>query len=208
MGGTGALSAAAIAGELVKVGAVEVRTDPRHWFTWKSGRRSPIYCDNRLLMSYPESRARIADALAAAIRDAHPGVEVVAGTATAGIPHAAWVAERLGLPMAYVRGAAKGHGRGRRVEGASLSGRRVVLIEDTISTGGSALEGLEGLRDDGASVVGVQAIFSYAFPQADAAFRDAGVACAVLTTYPELIATLDLDEATARVLDDWRREPA
>ena len=205
MGGTRTLTASEVASELIKVGAVEVRTDPEDWFTWTSGRRSPIYCDNRVLISYPEARARVADALVASVRSRFAEVQVIAGAATAGIPHAAWVAERMNLPMVYVRGAAKEHGQAKRVEGAPLRGERVVLIEDTISTGGSALDGVEGIRAEGGDVLGVQAIFSYEFPRAHERFADAGIQASALTSYPTLLATLDIDEQTARILEDWRK---
>src|SRR5215470_8766639 len=130
-----------IAAMLLRGGAVLLR--PGEPFTFASGLRSPIYCDNRLLIGDVSVRRAIAQAFAMRCGDA----EIIAGTATAGIPWAAWVAETLGLPMAYVRGAAKGHGRGRQIEGATVEGRRVVLLEDTISTGESALNAAVALRE-------------------------------------------------------------
>lgn len=189
---------------LVEIGAVEVRTDPERWFTWASGRRSPIYCDNRVLCSFPEQRARVAQALAAAIRQRFPDVEVIAGTATAGIPHAAWVADRLGLPMVYVRGAPKGHGQQKRVEGRALRGERVVLVEDLVSYGGSALDAVEALGAEGGKLIGVQAIFSFGLPDAVKAFETAGVAWQTLGDYESLLETLSLSPAELRVLRDWR----
>jgi orotate phosphoribosyltransferase len=191
---------------LLRVNAVEVRPDPKNWFTWASGKRAPIYCDNRVLCSYPEERAQIADALVEAIRARFPDVEVIAGTATAGIPHAAWVAERLGLPMVYVRSSAKGHGQGRRVEGRPLAGERVVVVEDLVSYGGSALDSVDALQAEGGKVLGVQAIFSYGLPQATAAFEQRGLPCQALGDYPSLLDVLTLDEAQARVLREWRGE--
>jgi orotate phosphoribosyltransferase len=202
----GTLSALDCARELVAIGAVEVRAEPERWFTWASGRRAPIYCDNRLLMSFPKLRARIADALAQAIRLDFGGAEVVAGTATAGIPHAAWVAERLELPMVYVRAAAKEHGRGRRVEGRALRGERVVLVEDLISTGGSALAAVEALRAEGGRVLGVQAIFSYGLAEAERAFAAAGVPWQALTSFAALLDTLELDPDRRRALLEWREQ--
>lgn len=193
-----------IAQILVDAGAVEIRVDPQRWFTWASGKRSPIYCDNRLLLSIPEARRRVADALAKSVSSLFPEVEVIAGTATAGIPHAAWVAERLDLPMVYVRSSAKEHGKQRRVEGRPLAGERVVLIEDLISFGGSSLSCVEALREEGGAVLGVQAIFTYGFPQAIARFEDAGIRWSALTSYAELVERLDLDEATRRTLLAWR----
>ena len=113
---------------LVEIGAVEIRTNPEEWFTWVSGKRSPIYCDNRVLISYPEARARVADGLAEEIRTCFPECQVIAGVATAGIPHAAWVAERLEKPMVYVRSTSKDHGKGKQVEGRSLRGERVGML--------------------------------------------------------------------------------
>lgn len=193
-----------IARLLVDVGAVEVRIDPERWFTWASGVRSPIYCDNRILCSFPKERARVADALSEAIGERFPGVEVIAGTATAGIPHAAWVADRLGLPMVYVRGAAKDHGRQQRVEGRALRGERVVLVEDLVSYGGSALDAVAALAAEGGVLIGVQAIFSFGLPDALEAFRAAGVEWQALGDYESLLDTLALSPEQLRVLRDWR----
>ena len=189
---------------LIEVGAIELRTNPDQWFTWTSGERAPIYCDNRVLMSYPEARARIADGLADAIRARFPTCEVIAGTATAGIPHAAWVAERLERPMVYVRGGSKDHGRKKRVEGRALRGERVVLVEDLISFGGSAGAALDALGEEGGKVIGVQAIFSYGFADAAQLFEDAGMPCQTLTDYDALLGCLELDEAKQEVLLAWR----
>lgn len=193
-----------VIGLLLEVGAVELRTQPDDWFTWASGKRAPIYCDNRVLMSHTAARTRVADALAAEIRAGFPDAELIAGTATSGIPFAAWVAERLDLPMVYVRGQAKDHGRGRRVEGRVLSGERVVVVEDLVSLGGSSLSTVEALQQEGGKVLGVQAIFTYGFPAAERAFERAGVPLQVLTDYEALLESMDLDPATARVLRDWR----
>ncbi len=189
---------------LIEVGAIELRTNPDQWFTWTSGERAPIYCDNRVLMSYPEARARIADGLAGAIRTRFPACEVIAGTATAGIPHAAWVAERLERPMVYVRAGSKDHGLKRKVEGRPLRGERVVLVEDLISFGGTACTAVEALGAEGGKVIGVQGIFSYGFPAAARRLEEAGVSWQTLTNYDALLACLDLDEATRRVLLEWR----
>lgn len=189
---------------LVSIGAVELRSDPATWFTWASGERAPIYCDNRVVMSFPDVRKQIADGLAESIRRAYPDADVIAGTATAGIPHAAWVAERLALPMVYVRGAAKEHGKGKRVEGRALTGERVVLIEDLVSFGGSALAAVEALEAEGGKVIGVQAIFTYGFPAAANRFAAAGKRVLALTSYDALLSTLDLDDATRKTLLAWR----
>jgi orotate phosphoribosyltransferase len=204
MVGKVAVSPAEVAQLLVRIGAVEVRPDPEDWFTWTSGRRAPVYCDNRILMGFPAERQRIADALVEAVRASQPDVEVIAGTATAGIPHAAWVAERMRLPMVYVRASAKRHGKQKRVEGASLSGERVVVIEDLMSTGGSAADSVDALREEGGKVVGVQAIVSYGLPAAERRFEPLGVPIAALTDYDAILALLDLDEVRLRVLREWR----
>ncbi len=198
------MNAAGYARLLREAGAVEIRTDPDQWFTWASGKRAPIYCDNRLLMSYPEARAAVADGLVAAIRERFTDVEVIAGTATAGIPHAAWVAERLERPMVYVRGSAKGHGREKRVEGRPLAGERVVLIEDLISFGGSSGSAVEALIAEGGKVIGVQAIFSYGFPAAAARLEALGVPWQTLTSYDALLEDLALEPEAERTLLDWR----
>ncbi len=189
---------------LLEVGAVKVRVDPDEWFTWTSGRRAPIYCNNRVLISYPEARGQIADALADAVRTHHADAEVVAGTAAAGIPHAAWVAERLDLPMVYVRGSAKGHGTQKRVEGRELQGERVVLVEDLLSTGASALSAIEALQEEGGKVIGVQAIFSYGFAEAGEALERLGLPWHALADFDVLLAAMDLDAATRQALLGWR----
>jgi orotate phosphoribosyltransferase len=198
------MTAAECAKLLVSIGAVEVRADPATWFTWASGERAPIYCDNRVVISYPDARARIAAGLAESIRRYFPDVEVIAGTATAGIPHAAWVAELLELPMVYVRGSAKEHGKGKRVEGRALRGERVVVLEDAVSFGGSSLTAVEGVAAEGGKVIGVQAIFEYGFPKARERFAAAGVTLRALTTFDALIESLELPPATRAALLAWR----
>jgi orotate phosphoribosyltransferase len=189
---------------LVRVGAVEVRSDPERWFVWASGRRAPIYCDNRLVLGMTEERRLIGDALVRAVEDHFSGLNAIAGTATAGIPWATLVAERLELPMAYVRGAAKGHGQGRQIEGRLPPDARVVVIEDLISTGGSAGNSVEALRKDGAEVLGVQGIFSYALPEAERRFAELRVRAYSLSDYPALLETLTLSASEARVLHEWQ----
>jgi len=128
----------------------------------------------------------------------------VAGTATAGIPHAAWVAERLGLPMVYVRSSAKEHGRRRRVEGVPLDGEAVVLIEDLVSFGGSAASAVEALREERAKVIGVQAIMSYGFEEAEQRLAEVGAPLQALVDYEDLLAVAPLDDVSRRALRDWR----
>ncbi len=166
---------------LLDAGAVAI--DVEHPFRYTSGILSPIYCDNRLLISFPEKRRRIvgwmAERLEAAIGRA--GVDVIAGTATAGIPYAAWLSDRLDLPMVYVRAAAKEHGRGQRVEGRLQAGQRVVVVEDLVTTGGSSISTVEGVEEAGGKVVGCVAIFSYELPRAAEAFEARGIPLFPLT---------------------------
>ena len=148
-----------IAKELLKIKAVFLR--PNEPFTWASGIKSPIYCDNRLTLSYPDTRKKVEEGLAQIIKTHYPTCEVVMGTSTAGIAHAAYVSEILGLPMGYVRGGAKDHGRGNQIEGVVPVGKDVVVIEDLISTAGSSIEVVEVLREAGCNVLGIASIFTY-----------------------------------------------
>ncbi|WP_049066681.1 orotate phosphoribosyltransferase, partial [Enterococcus faecium] len=141
-----------IAKDLLEIEAVFL--NPSNPFTWASGIKSPIYCDNRITMSYPKVRKEIAKGLASKIKEAYPEVQVIAGTATAGIPHAAWVAEILDLPMVYIRSKAKDHGKGNQIEGRIFEGQKMVVIEDLISTGGSVLEAAEAAKREGADILG------------------------------------------------------
>ncbi len=152
-------SKADVARALLSIKAVFLRPDDP--FTWASGIKSPIYCDNRLTLSYPEVRTLIDEALAEKSRELYPEVEMLMGTSTAGIAHAAIAADRLGIPMGYVRGSAKDHGRQNQIEGRCEPGTKVVVIEDLISTGGSVLECVDPLREIGADVLGVVSIFTY-----------------------------------------------
>lgn len=148
-----------IAKELLKIGAVFLR--PEDPFTWASGIKSPIYCDNRLILSYPESRKVVEQAIADKVKDKFPEAQALMGTSTAGIAHAAIAATILGMPMGYVRGDAKTHGRNNKIEGKLEPGTKVVVIEDLISTGGSCIDVVETLREAGAEVLGVVSIFTY-----------------------------------------------
>lgn len=199
---------AELADDLLSIGAVSFSPDLP--YTWASGMLSPVYCDNRLTLGYPAVRRRITDGFTQAVEGTD--VDVVAGTATAGIPHAAWLADRLGLPMVYVRSAAKGHGKSRRVEGPLAEGSRVVLVEDLISTGMSSLAAVQGLRDEGASVVLLVAIFSYGLPVAREAMGRDGVDVRVLTSFDRLLdAAARSGRLSADGLDslrDWYRDPA
>jgi orotate phosphoribosyltransferase len=198
-----------IAAHLLQIGAVHLR--PQEPFTWTSGIKSPIYCDNRITMSHPAVRRQIAEAFAAAIRERFAGVEVIAGTATAGIPHAAWVAELMNLPMIYVRDKAKGHGRQNQIEGVLKPGQKVVVIEDLISTGGSSLKAAEAVQAEGGEVLGVAAIFSYQFAEAEELFANAGVPMTTLTNYTALLAAAKqmgvINAEQEKLLGEWRKAP-
>ena len=148
-----------VAKNLLKIKAVFLK--PNDPFTWASGIKSPIYCDNRLTLSYPDVRKVVEQGLADTIKKYYPDVEVIEGTSTAGIAHAAMVAEILGLPMGYVRGGAKDHGRGNQIEGVVPDGKKVVVVEDLISTAGSSLEVVDVLKEAGANVLGIVSIFTY-----------------------------------------------
>ena len=148
-----------IAKELLKIGAVFLR--PQEPFTWASGIKSPIYCDNRLTLSYPETRDKVEQGLASLVKTYYPACEALMGTSTAGIAHAALTAQILSLPMGYVRSEAKSHGRTNRIEGKLDKGQKVVVVEDLISTAGSAIEVVNALREEGAEVLGIVSIFTY-----------------------------------------------
>lgn len=198
-----------IAKDLLKIKAVKLSPDKP--FTWASGIKSPIYCDNRLTISYPEIRKQIAQGLAAQIKAEFPDVEVIGGVATAGIPHAAWVADELGLPLIYVRSKPKDHGRGKQIEGVLPAHAKTVLIDDLLSTGGSVLKAVKAAQNEGADVIGVGAIFSYQLPAVSANFEQAGLSFTTLTNYSELLeaATEEnyIAEDQLKTLKKWRKEP-
>ncbi|MCM3698461.1 orotate phosphoribosyltransferase [Paenibacillus macerans] len=202
--------AAQIAENLLEIGAVALR--PHQPFTWTSGIKSPIYCDNRLTMSYPAIRDLIAESFAALIREVYPEAEVIAGTATAGIPHAAFTAQKLGLPMAYIRDKAKGHGKENQIEGLIKPGQKVVVIEDLISTGGSSLKAALAVRESGAEPLAVLAIFSYQLDKAVNAFAEAGIPLKTLSNYSALIDVAvrrgDIKAEDLELLQSWRKDPA
>lgn len=174
-----------IAHAMLQVGAVEL--NPVELFTWASGIKSPIYCDTRLTISDPTIRKQLAKGLAVNIQEHFPTTEVVAGTATAGIPHAAWVSDILELPMVYVRSKAKEHGRGNQIEGKYKAGQKVVVVEDIVSTGGSSITAVEALRAAGCEVVGVVCVYTYNLPKAEQAFKEANIAYVSLTNFDYLI---------------------
>ena len=199
-----------LAKELLAIQAVALR--PNDYFTWTSGIKSPIYCDNRITMSYPSIRREIAAGMVEVIKEKYPAVEVIAGTATAGIPHAAWVSELLDLPMIYVRDSAKKHGKTNQIEGRVLEGQKVVIIEDLISTGLSSLKVAKALREAGAEVLGVVAIFSYELKKAHEAFSQTEVEYVTLTNYPvlveEAVASDFIHQDDVEKLLEWRNQLA
>jgi len=200
----------AIASYLLQIEAVAL--SPKQPFTWTSGIKSPIYCDNRLTMSYPEVREYIAESFAAVIRETYPDAEVIAGTATAGIPHAAWVAQKLNLPMAYIRDKAKGHGKQNQIEGLIKSGQKVVVIEDLISTGGSSLKAALAVKEAGGQPLAVLAIFSYQLDKAVNAFAEAGIPLQSLSNYGALMEVAleqgKIESSDMASLKAWREDPS
>ena len=168
-----------IARHLLSIGAVFLRPDEP--FVWASGIKSPIYCDNRLILTAPEARNEVEQAIADTVRREYPEAQVLMGTATAGLAHAAIAAHLLGLPMGYVRSGSKEHGRRNQIEGKLTPGERVVVIEDLISTGGSVLDTVAALRAAGAEVLGVISIFTYGMAKGRQRLAEAGVKCVSLT---------------------------
>ena len=197
-----------IAQVLLKVGAVELSPDEP--YTWASGIESPIYCDNRLTMSDPVGRKKIAEGLAELIRTHYPETTVIAGTATAGIPHAAWVADILQLPMVYIRSKAKEHGRSRQIEGKVKTTDKAIIIEDLISTGGSSLNAAAALRAENVAVVGIVAIFTYELTTATEAFAKEGLTYHSLTDFAALTEaakkTGAISEDSNDSLLDWHKK--
>ncbi len=175
-----------IAEILLEIRAVFFR--PEEPFTWASGIKSPVYCDNRLILTALAARTAVEEAIAATVKREYPNCEVLMGTSTAGIAHAAIAAHLLGLPMGYVRGSAKDHGRNNRIEGRLEPGQRVVVIEDLISTGGSVIEVVEALREAGAEVLGVVSIFTYNMQKGKARLEAAGVRSVSLTDFDAIAA--------------------
>lgn len=198
-----------IARDLLAVKAVTL--SPKQPFQWVSGIKSPIYTDNRLIIGYPEIRARISSGLARLILRHYPTVDTIGGVVTAGIPHATSVADRLGLPLCYVRSKPKDHGQGKQIEGYVRKNANIVLIDDLISTGGSVLKAAQALQQDGYSVLGIAAIFSYGLPEGVANFEKAQLPLITLTSYSALIEQAEeenlLTEAEKEDLLSWYRDP-
>lgn len=198
-----------IAKSLLEIKAVAL--SPHEPFTWSSGLRSPIYCDNRLTLSYPEVRDLIAEGFAQLIQEQYADVDVIAGVATGGIAHAAFVAQKLNKPMVYIRSSAKKHGKQNLIEGALHEGQKVVIIEDLISTGGSVLQGVDAVREAGGQVLGVAAIFSYGFEKANENFANKDCKFATLSNYSALLpiaaAENYVSEGDLELLHKWREAP-
>ncbi len=198
-----------IAKNLLDIKAVIL--SPTKPFTWASGIKSPIYCDNRLTLSYPNVRNEIVEGFVDIITTQFPEVEMIMGTATAGIPHAALIADRLDLPMGYVRSSSKSHGRENKIEGRISEGQRVVVIEDLISTGGSSIAAAQALDEAGCEILGVAAIFSYQLKDSEEAFREANLPLKTLTNYDELleiaVETEYINPEALKGLKKWKLNP-
>ncbi|MCO7174643.1 orotate phosphoribosyltransferase [Sporolactobacillus kofuensis] len=198
-----------IANHLLQINAVVL--SPEDPFTWASGIKSPVYCDNRLILAYPEVRKDVVNAFVTLIQKNYPEAEVIAGTATAGIPHAALIAEAMGLPMAYIRSSAKSHGRKKQIEGIIKPGQKVVVIDDLISTGGSVLTAVHAVEAVGAEILGVAAIFTYQLPKADTNFAEAKVSLHTLTNFETLIHLAvekgTINHAQRQQLKKWYADP-
>lgn len=198
-----------IARLLLETGAVKLQ--PAKPFTWASGWKSPIYCDNRLTLSYPEVRRQIKDRLTRVVSRRYPEAESIAGVATAGIPQGVLIADALDLPFLYVRSKPKGHGMENLIEGKITPGQKTVVIEDLISTGGSSIKAVEALRKNGFEVLGMVAIFTYGFPRAEESLKTAGLKVHTLSDYNALIREAIksgyIHANDKSLLKSWRKDP-
>jgi orotate phosphoribosyltransferase len=203
-------SAQKVAEALLRIGAFQF--DLERPYQWSSGWQAPVYCDNRLALSYPEVRGLLVEQLQALQAAQFPAAQAIAGVATAGIPHATLLADRANLPLLYVRSKAKAHGLGNQVEGHLQPGQPVLVVEDLISTGNSSLQAVEALREGGAEVIGLLSIFSYGFPQAGARFHEHAVPHESLCTFETLIQQAEdlgrLSPETLGRLRAWQADPA
>lgn len=197
-----------IAKSLLEIEAVSLQ--PNDMFTWASGIKSPIYCDNRLTMSYPTVRDEIASGLKTLIETHFSDVEVIAGTATAGIPHAAFVSQKMNLPMSYVRSSNKKHGKGNQIEGLVKKGQKVVVVEDLISTGGSAIDACNALKESGAEVLGIVAIFTYNLQKGKTRLEESGYKYYTLSDFDTLVKVAsDMNKIETKDIDaliEWRNQ--
>ena len=198
-----------VAESLLKIKAIKLQ--PSEPFTWASGWKSPIYCDNRKTLSFPEIRTLVRDEFVKTVKAKYPQAEVIAGVATGAIAQGALVAQELGLPFIYVRSSPKDHGLGNLIEGDLKPGQKVVVIEDLISTGGSSLKAAEAVRAAGAEVLGMVAIFTYGFPVSENAFKEHKVELTTLSNYNAMIetavATGYVKEEQVETLKEWRKSP-
>jgi orotate phosphoribosyltransferase len=199
-----------IAEYLLQIKAIKLQ--PSNPFTWASGWKSPIYCDNRKTLSYPEVRSYIRDSFAAKVKELYPQAELIAGVATGAIAHGALAAEKLGLPFIYVRSEAKSHGLGNQIEGYYEKGQKVVVIEDLISTGGSSLNAVRSLKEAGCEVLGMVAIFTYGFQKAGDSFSAEKCRLDTLSNYNALIECAVeigyIGQAEVETLKNWRVDPS
>ncbi|MCL1948352.1 MAG: orotate phosphoribosyltransferase [Turicibacter sp.] len=199
-----------IAKHLLDIEAVLLR--PENPFTWTSGIKSPIYCDNRLTLSFPKVRQDIEAGLVDLVKANFPEAEMLMGTATAGIPHAAIIADKLDMPMGYVRSSAKKHGRGNQIEGLVKEGMKVVVVEDLISTAKSSIEAVEALREAGCDVLGIVSIFSYELEKGLSNLKEANVKNVSLCNYDTLVNVAasigKISESSVTKLSQWRKDPS
>lgn len=198
-----------VAEKLLQINAIRLNIQTP--FTWASGWKSPIYCDNRRILSFPYERDFIKSEMSNLILEKFPEAEVIAGVATAGIPHGALVADQIKLPFIYVRSKAKGHGLGNRIEGVLKQGAKVVVVEDLVSTGGSSLEACKAIREAGGEIIGLVSVFNYGFPVATRAFEAAAIPCYSLSNYKTLVSVaLEkglVNEGQMEALSAWREAP-
>ncbi len=199
-----------VASDLLQIQAIKLNKE--NPFTWSSGWKSPIYCDNRLSLSFPETRTFIKQQLAEASKTYFSDFEAVAGVATAGIPQGALLAEELGVPFIYVRSKPKGHGMENLIEGKVTPGQKVIVVEDLVSTGGSSLKAADALQSAGFEVLGMLAIFTYGFPLADDNFKNANIKLHCLSNYQVMLEKATelgyINESDVTSLEEWRQDPA
>ena len=197
------------AAQLLQIKAIKLQ--PEDPFTWASGWKSPIYCDNRIILSYPQVRNYVRESLVKLIREKYGTPNAIAGVATGAIAMGVLVAQEMGLPFVYVRPEAKSHGRKNQIEGSLDAGQSVVVIEDLISTGGSSLKAVEALREANIKVIGMAAVFTYGFPVSDENFAQANCQLTTLSNYNHLLEEVKsqgyMDEPTFTTLSEWRQNP-
>lgn len=199
-----------IASDLLKIESIKINLEKP--YIWASGWKSPIYCDNRLSLSYPKTRDLIKNSLAKLVKEKYAGVQAIAGVATAGIPQGALVADELGIPFIYIRAKTKGHGLENQVEGLIVPGQKVVIVEDLVSTGGSSLQAAEAIRAVGMEILGMTSIFTYGFPLADSNFKAHNMDLWYLSDYATMI-ELGIEDGSIKkeqlaTLKAWRSNPA